>query len=133
MKKKNRHNPNHKRKRDSIRRKHCPFCDGYENIETLMPEFGAYIVGHSLPFRTDLHVSGICGGEMAVTFTWPYKDQMVYAFRGEHLTRPISSIEARMISREVIRPRRQRFMIRIPYCPMCGRKFKNNRQKQWKE
>ena len=127
------HQPKFRHERETIRRKHCRFCDGFYNINDtpLVPEFGAYVKDHELPFKTDLHVSGTCGGEMAVTFTWPCKEFMHYAFRNEGLTRAIPSIEARMISRELIQPRRQRFFIKVQHCPMCGRKFKNNRSRDW--
>ena len=126
------HAPKHQRSRETIFRKPCPYCDGLQSVERHSPNFGAYIKGHSLPFLTDLHVSGICGGQMAITYTWPAREHIAYAFQGESLHKEITSIEARMISRELIQPQRQRFLLRIQHCPMCGRRFKNNRSKLWR-
>ena len=131
-----RHAPKHRRQRESIRREWCPFCDGMRVVGEMRPNFGAHVEGFSLPFSVDVMASGFMSGKLIVTYTVPDRDYRVYEkppfpdwlddFSYDARRTAIPDIKTKLVERKM-----QRFAFPINYCPMCGRDFKNNRQKLW--
>lgn len=131
-----RHAPKHQRPRETIRRARCPFCDGMNYIASMTPTFGIYAEGNSLPFRVDVLAEGLSKGALLVRFTYPDKEYQVFKrpeldMRFLDYKDPTYPVYMDAVTKSIQR-QRQQFAFPIDYCPKCGRKFKNNRQKLWR-
>lgn len=131
-----RHAPKHQRSRETIRRKWCPFCDGMEAIASMVPSFGIYAEGQKLPFRVDVVERAAPMGVLAVRFTFPDKTYRVFKqpeYDFDYLNSKDPAYPVYMDAMtKTIEQRKQQFAFPINHCPMCGRKFKNNRSKLWR-